>query len=984
MRLRFLTFSCTLLGLLLPAVALAAPPGPAGFRPVIAVEATYPGASAAVVADTVAAPIEQQVNGAEHLTHLVSRCTNDGRYTLLLGFDARSNFDLIQVLVQNRVSLALPTLPEAVKLGDVTVRKITPGALLVVALTSPDDSKDPIYLGNFAVLQIKDELARVAGVAEVSQVGGEDYGLRVLLDREKLAAVKMTPNDVMKALREQNLREKTKPAGRPPVKSGEPLELRLETGSRIADPETLAAVVLKTAPGGGVVRLRDVARVEVGAGAAHGEPSFDGRPAAALAVSVLPGARPRDVSAAVRERMEQLRKSFPPGIDYTVALHLTPAGAGRPAPPWYLLAEPTLPPAASPQRARDCLKRYAELLKETKGVRHVLSLPEAPFALFRGGPCAVAIFDPGMKEADWDRTRQAVADRLNREVRSASPRLRDLSGPAGVRADGYPVEFALSGADDRAARDFAEALAARLSRTGKLTDVAAGPKTVPQVYVDIDKDKAAEMGVKLADVFDVLQTTFGAAEGGETNPSDRTRRVRVQLDPPSRDAVSDVKKLQVRNTKGDIVSLASLVTIRETTGPESVDRVDLRPAARISANPAPGVSLAQARWLCETLAEQVRKEQRLPAEYGLVWLAEVPAAKPIPGDLKSGPEPAAPEVTVAQPVSREVTDSEDFTGRLDAVESVDLRPRVTGYLDKVLFKEGADVKKGDALFVIDQRPYKAALDQAQANQKAAQEQSDLARRTLERIRASGAAATRADVEVAEGQSRVAAAQADAAKAAVEIARLNLDWTTVRSPIDGRIGRSLLDAGNLVRADETPLGNVVSLDPVYVYFGVDERTLLRLERLARAGKGKGLARADVPVSVGLADEDGYPRRGTLSFVDNRVSADTGMVQMRVTLPNTDRSLRPGLFARVRLAVGAPHKALLVPEDAVGDDQGRKTVYVVDKDNKVVSRAVTLGAKQNGLRVVSEGLKPDERVIVEGRSRARPGQTVKPVAGKGDGP
>jgi RND family efflux transporter MFP subunit len=951
MWLRSLTFPCAVLALLLSAVGSRA--APAGFHPVIVVEATYPGANAQVVADTVAAPIEQQVNGVEHLAHMVSRCTNDGRYTLLLGFDSRIDFNITQVLVQNRVALALPQLPEAVQRGGVTVRKLSPGALLVVVLTSPDDRYDAAYLGNYALLQVKDELARLAGVSEVSLLGGTDFAVRVTLDREKLAALNLTASDVLKALREQKAGEKTK----------------------LADAEALADVVVKAASDGRMVRLKDVGRVELGGSRSRGAATFDGKPAVALAISPLPDARPRDVNVAVRERMQRLSKSFPDGLDYDVAVDL----AGK-APPWCLLAEPVLPPATATERSLDCRNRYSKILKDTRGVQHVLSLPENPFALFRGGPCVVAVSDPTAKEADWERTRQDIRARLDRDVRAAVPRLRDLSGPAGVRRDGYPVDFALRGSDARAVQDFGEKLAARLSRTGKLTDVAASLRTSPQLSVDIDRDKAAALGVRMSDVTEVLQVALGSADLDEIKLPGHTARVQVRLDERRPDAIADsIKQLQARTGKGEMVPLSLIVTIRETSGPLSVDRVDIRPAAMISGNPAAGVSLAEARWLCETAAEQVRKELRLPAEYGLVWLQEVPAPKPMPGELKPGPEPAPPDVTVVQPVSREVTDHEDFTGRVDAIENVDVRPRVTGYLTKVAFKDGAEVKKGDVLFEIDPRPYQAQLDQAEANLKAAEAQREASKRTLERLRAAGTA-PKADIDVADANYLAAAAQAVAAKAAVEVAKLNLEWTTIRAPIDGLIGRHLVDPGNLVKGDETSLANLVNIDKVYVYFDGDERTVLRLERLARGAKGKPLAEADLSVSVGVGDEEDYPRRGTLNFVANRVNPGTGTVTMRAVLPNANRSLRPGLFARVRLAIGAPHKALLVPEEAIGSDQGQKNVYIVDKDNKVVARTVTVGAKQDSLRVITEGLQADDRVITEGRARVRPGDTVKPTAVK----
>jgi RND family efflux transporter MFP subunit len=961
-------------------VTQGAPPGPAaGFRPVLAVEAVYPGASAQTVAEAVAAPIESEVNGVEHLALMVSRCTNDGRYMLLLSFGTRADLNFTQVLVQNRINIAMPRLPQVLQNNGVTTRKLTPGTPLIVLLTSPDDSRDVLHVGNYASIQIKEELRRLAGVGEVALLGREDQGVRVLLNREKLAARSLTPGDVLRALREQNVGEK--PAEQPSAKPGEPFQLRLETLGRRLDANSLGEVILKTVPGGGTVRLRDVARMEVGRGSAGDEVRFDGRPAAALAVSLLPTARPREVSAAVRERMERLKQSFPPGLDYALALDLTPPGAaGRPASPWCLLAEPVLASGASAERILECRDRYADLLRKTEGVRHVLSLPEDPFARFRGGPCVVALFATDMKAADWEHARQTVRGRLGHEVRSAAVRLRELSGPAGLRLEGYPLDLALRGPEERMVREFGKALAARLIQTGKLTDVATGPESAPRIDVDINRQKASALGVSTADIIQLLQVAFGPVDPDEFNPPGRAAKVAVRLVPRGGDAIADIKQLKVRNAGGQMVPLSSFLTVRETDAPTTVDRVDLWPAATISANPAAAVSPAEARWLCEALAEQVRKERRLPADYGLVWLQELPAPRPVPGGLNPVPEPPAPEVTVARPVAREVTDYQDFTGRIEATQSVDLRARVSGYLDKVLFKDGADVKKGDALFVIQQKPYQDALHQAEAQLKLAEAQRDLGKRNLERLRAQGADAPQGDLDIADAHFRVAAAQVDAVKAAVEAARMTLDSATIRAPIDGRSGRHLVDPGNLVRADETLLANLVSQDAVHVYFDVDERTLLRLEQSARQEKARPLAEAELPVSVGLADEAAPPRRGSINFVDNRVNPETGALTVRAVLPNTDRALRPGLFARVRVPVGAPHKAVLIPEEAIGSDLGQRIVYIVDDANIVVSREVVVGAKHDGLRVVTEGLRPDDRVVVEGRTRVRPGQTVKPVVAK----
>jgi multidrug efflux system membrane fusion protein len=420
------------------------------------------------------------------------------------------------------------------------------------------------------------------------------------------------------------------------------------------------------------------------------------------------------------------------------------------------------------------------------------------------------------------------------------------------------------------------------------------------------------------------------------------------------------------------------MTFREQEGPESIDRIDLRPAVHISGNPAPGVSLGQARWLCETLAEEVRKELHLSPEYALVWLQELPPAKELPGEAKGVAKPAVPEVAVSRPVERIISDYESFTGRTAAAVSVEIRPRVTGYITDALYKEGSNVKKGDVLFRLDPRPYKADLDQAEANLKLASAERAVQEATVTRARklVPTGAMSKEEFDLALARLNVARAKVLAMEAARERAALLVAYTDITAPISGRVGRRLLDAGNLASADTTLLTTIVSLDPMAVLFDMDERTLLRLALLARK-KVKSLPEMKLPVFVGLADEQGFPHEGTIDFVNNQVNPTTGTVKARVALANRDEMIKPGMFARVRLAVGSPHKALLVPDEAIRSDLGRKVLYVVDDENKVVSRHVVVGGLHDGLRVIEQGLRPDDRVIVDGSKRVRPGMTVRPV-------
>jgi RND family efflux transporter MFP subunit len=333
---------------------------------------------------------------------------------------------------------------------------------------------------------------------------------------------------------------------------------------------------------------------------------------------------------------------------------------------------------------------------------------------------------------------------------------------------------------------------------------------------------------------------------------------------------------------------------------------------------------------------------------------------------------APPAVAVSQPLTREVTDYADFTGRTEAVERVDLRARVSGYIAKVNFKEGAAVKRGDVLFEIDPRPYNADLDLASAELVLAEAKLKKAIADLERAKALLKANGISKEEYANIEADVVVAQAgvQAARARREHAQLNLDFTKVTAPIDGRIDRAALTAGNLAVADKTLLGTLFSVDPLHVYFDLDERTFLQLRH--NGGKEN-----ELPVLMGLANEDGFPHRGKVQSVGAQVDPNTATIRCRAVLPNPDGKLLPGMFVRVRLVTSAPHKALLVTEDAVMSDQGKKYLYVVNDKNVVERRNVKLGSAQDGgLRVVAEGLTSDDWVVVKGVNQVEPGKTVEP--------
>ena len=346
------------------------------------------------------------------------------------------------------------------------------------------------------------------------------------------------------------------------------------------------------------------------------------------------------------------------------------------------------------------------------------------------------------------------------------------------------------------------------------------------------------------------------------------------------------------------------------------------------------------------------------------------------GRAESSSVPAAapaPPVTVAAAVAGRVKDWDEFTGRFEAIQHVELRPRVSGYVERVAFVEGGEVHKGDLLFAIDPRPYQATLEHAQAELQLAKARSELSVSQSARAQRLLAAHAISQEEHDQRVSEVSQASANvaAAQAAVDTARLNFEFTRVTSPIDGRVSRAIVTAGNYVTAGETTLTSVVSLDPIYVSFDGDEQRYLHFQQ-----KAIGNGHDPTGVQVGLDGETGFPHNGRVDFVDNAVDPATGTIHLRAVLQNSDRRLVPGLMARVRLPGSADYAAILVPDAAVATDQDRRYVLVVGADGMVEYRSVELGAVSEGLRVVRSGLKVGERVIVGGLARARPGSKVTP--------
>ncbi|WP_454725923.1 MULTISPECIES: efflux RND transporter periplasmic adaptor subunit [Cupriavidus] len=353
------------------------------------------------------------------------------------------------------------------------------------------------------------------------------------------------------------------------------------------------------------------------------------------------------------------------------------------------------------------------------------------------------------------------------------------------------------------------------------------------------------------------------------------------------------------------------------------------------------------------------------------------------GEAQAVPAPAPTAVDVAGVVGKTITEWDEFSGRLEAVDRVEIRARVGGTIDAVHFREGAMVKKGDPLFTIDPRPYAAEVARAEAALAAAQVRASHAQTELARAQrlVQDNAVSRREFDERDNTAREETANVRAAQASLEVARLNLTYTRVVAPVSGRVSRAEITVGNLVAAGASSpvLTTVVSVSPMYANFEVDEQTYLRYTAPEAGGTaGAQGTQPKLPVFLGLGNEDAYPREGRIQSIDNRLDTRSGTIRVRAVFDNPDGRLLPGLYARIKLGGGAPHPVVLINDRAIGTDQGKKYVLVLDQANKLAYREVTLGPSYEGLRVIRQGLKADEKIVVNGLQRVRPGDTVAPKA------
>lgn len=349
-----------------------------------------------------------------------------------------------------------------------------------------------------------------------------------------------------------------------------------------------------------------------------------------------------------------------------------------------------------------------------------------------------------------------------------------------------------------------------------------------------------------------------------------------------------------------------------------------------------------------------------------------------PGPDAAAGKPAPPKVTVAQPVVKDIKEMDEFTGRFEALDDVEIRARVSGYLDAVHFKDGALVQQGDLLFTIDPRPFQAEYENAESAVKVAKTKLDFTREEYvraEQLRQSG---TLSASTFDERRQQYLSAQGDlaGAKAKLRSASLDLGYTKVHAPLSGRISRRLLSVGNLVQANTTLLTTIVALNPIYFYFDVDERSYLAYARQVRKGERASGRVTPYEVKIKLSDEKQAQHIGHLNFVDNRIDRETGTMRARALVPNEDLFLQPGLFGRIAVPGSPLHRGILIPDKALASDQDRRIVYVLSPENKVMPKVVRSGPKNDGYRVIREGLKGDETLVISGLMRIRPGMRVDP--------
>ena len=590
--------------------------------PTVTVETKYPGATAQVVAEAVAAPIEQQIKGIEKLRTLRSQCRSDGSYLLAIVFAEGVDHSLVQTLVQKRVNLALPSLPDAAKTREASVKQGSSGVLMICGLSSPDGRYDRLFLSKYAALQLHDEIAHCPGVGEISLFGDCNYRLRILLDTDKMTALNLTVSDVATAVKQQNVPTV-------PGQAGLPATQQQPAITNAAD--EFGGIIVKADAVANIIRLHDVATIEQGVGEPRSDASLDGKPVVALAICQLDQANPRETSNAIKKKLSELRESLPKGLALDVAFDFTEdletpkqLDSSR-----YVLIDLALPTATSGKRVSRFLQRCDSLLHQIEGVQHVLALSDNPFDRFRNGPCVlVRLPSANGKTKSLEEFKQAVRAKLA-QVADALVSLRDLSEASSFPQCAYPLDMAISGPDEHQVDALAAKLVEQLRDRKILTDLWASreSKLDLQTDVDIDRANASKLGVELTDIADTVQASVGSLNAGEFKQFGDASPIIIETVMRLGNKLENIERLKLRSAKGEMVPLTAVAKLHAVARPANVDRFDLQPMVEITANPASGVAIAVVRARCESLTEEIRNKLGLSAQYRLHWLQAMSAGR---------------------------------------------------------------------------------------------------------------------------------------------------------------------------------------------------------------------------------------------------------------------------------------------------------------------------------------------------------------------
>ncbi len=574
----------------LPALggAFAAPAAP-----VVVVSAQYPGANASTVANTLAAPIEKQVNGVEKMRSMVSRCSDTGSYTLTITFEPKTDLKVAQILVQNRVNIALPLLPDLVNLHGVTVATQT-APLLLLAVTSSDGSQDLRSL-SLCATALRETLSKVPGVERITFLGQQIQELRVYIDPEKLAARNLTVADVLRALRDQKLevvvadnQDKESPVA--------PLQVR----GKIDDPKDLGDLIVKRDAGGRIIRLQEFAQIERG-GEAQGWALLGGKQVVVVVLTPTAQADPKKVRAALEQQWEKLREKLPPRITLNREFDFTPQLSREKNAPEYLLIDVAVN-TLEKKRLATIVEKAAVQVQKGEEIQSVLALAENPLDANRALPCLLVRLSA---RKGGRGKREAILAALRAQLKEAIPEarflIRDLSGGNPFPACRYPLQLALHGPELSKVHSWAERLAQALEKNAKVVDVWVDQASTPQPFqqVVVDRERAATMGVTVQDIYTTLEVVGS-----------------------SRSLKDDLKELKIRSKSGKMVPVASLVKLHQGTAPAALVRWNGKLVVLITANPAPGASLRDSRKAMESLAQQLRQELQLSDKYQWAWIHE--------------------------------------------------------------------------------------------------------------------------------------------------------------------------------------------------------------------------------------------------------------------------------------------------------------------------------------------------------------------------